>query len=182
MACSIQEASDNVCNVRSLKHPNKTLGSLLAEGFRAVASNLSGQRAQWQRTGWFFSCKVAAGKAIFSSEKICWRSCIILGIILTCTALKAAKAGVILQGERGLPAIRVPDSVVSSVWQAAESDNVGSVDEGVDQALQGSQGNMCHRVGLDCRVGILQRPDNPLQSLSQLFCMSWVQSASARGA
>ena len=91
-------------------------------------------------------------------------------------------AGIIMWMKSGLPAIRVPDSVVSSVWQAAESDNVGGVDEGVDQALQGSQSNMCHRVGLDCRVGILQRPDNPLQSLSQLFCMSWVQSAFARGA
>ena len=83
----------------------------------------------------------------------------------TCTALKAAKAGVILQKKRGLPAINVPDSVVSSIWQAAESSNVGSVHEGVDQALQGSQGNMCHRVGLDCRIGILQRSHNPLQSV-----------------
>lgn len=76
----------------------------------------------------------------------------------TCATLKAALAGMILLEERSLPAIRVPDSVVSSIWQAAESGNVGSVDEGVDQALQVTHGNMCHRVGLDRCIGILQRP------------------------
>ena len=75
-------------------------------------------------------------------------------------------AGDILREKSGLPAIRVPDSVVSSIRQAAESGNVGGVDEGVDQALQGSQGNMGHRVGLDCHIGILHRPHNPLQSLT----------------
>ncbi|KAA6429722.1 MAG: hypothetical protein FRX49_00156 [Trebouxia sp. A1-2] len=59
----------------------------------------------------------------------------------TCATLKAALAGMILLEERSLPAIRVPDSVVSSIWQAAESGNVGSVDEGVDQALQVTEAN-----------------------------------------
>ncbi len=118
---------------RAHKHPNRILGSLLAEGFRAIACTLSGQRAQWQRLRLILSCRFAAGEALLSLStdpvtQLFEERPHVTCDMPTCTALKAAIACIILQEKRGLPAIRVPDSVVRSIWQAAESGNVGSVD------------------------------------------------------
>lgn len=117
---------------RAHKHPNRILGSLLAEGFSAIACNLSGQSAQWQRLRLILSCRFAAGKALFSLNTDPVMQLFEKCPHVTCAALTTAMAGNILREGSGLPAIRVPDSVVSSIWQAAESGNVGSVDEGVD--------------------------------------------------